>query len=60
MYNKVPNPIEEANVELNLQTLFRLSGRAVDLNRVKELTQILDAASDPRAEKGHKLTKELS
>ncbi|MGR3177956.1 MAG: tetratricopeptide repeat protein [Candidatus Anammoxibacter sp.] len=49
-----------ANGELNLQTMFRLSGQKVDINKVKEATRILEEAKDQRAEKGHKLLKELT
>jgi hypothetical protein len=47
--------VEAANVEFNPQTLYRLSDREVDLARVRELTEILDQAGDPRAKKGHDL-----
>jgi hypothetical protein len=40
--------------------MFYLSGQKVDLEKVKELTRILEEAGDRRAEKGHKLLKELS
>lgn len=44
-----------ANVELNLQTMFQLSGQKVDINKVKEATRILEEAKDQRVEKGRKL-----
>ncbi len=42
---------------LNLQTMFHLSGQKVDLDKVKELTLILENTDDSRAEKGHRLLK---
>lgn len=32
----------------------------VDINKVKEATRILEEAKDQKAEKGHKLLKELT
>jgi 5-methylcytosine-specific restriction endonuclease McrBC GTP-binding regulatory subunit McrB len=60
LFKKFNNPVETANVELNLQTLFRLSGQKIDKQKLKKLTQILDDVGDKRAEKGHKLLNELS
>ena len=60
LFNKVPNPIQSANCELNLQTMYHLSGQRVDVDKVKALTQILEDAKDKRAEKGHKILKEIS
>ena len=51
--------INAANVELNLQKVFHLSEQPVDVEKVKELTSVLEAAGDPRAEKGRKLLQEL-
>ena len=42
-------------MELNLHTLFQLSGQPVAVERVKELTRILEEAGDQRAEKGRNL-----
>jgi len=58
LFQQADQPIEKENVELNLQTTFHLSGQAVDMQRVKELTQVLEDAGDQRAEKGHKLLME--
>jgi nephrocystin-3 len=60
LFKKLQNPVETANVELNLQSLFHLSGQNLDIEKVKELTRILQEAGDSRVEKGHKLLKELS
>ena len=60
LFARLDMPIEVANVGLNLQTLYQLSGRPVDAPRVRELTKILEQAGDRRAEKGHKLLKALS
>ena len=60
LFGNLQAPLEADNVELNLQILFHLSGEPVDLARVKELTRILEEVGDKRAEKGHKLVKELS
>ncbi len=56
---QLSNSIETVNVELNLQTMFHLSGQKVDIDRVKEITKILEEANDPRAEKGKKLLESL-
>jgi len=48
-----------ANAEMNLQTMYHLSGQDVDVDRVKALTRILEDAKDKRAEKGHKLLNEI-
>ncbi len=53
-------PIQAANSEMNLQTVYHLSGQMVDVERVKALTRILEEAGDKRAEKGHKILKEIS
>jgi hypothetical protein len=58
LFKMVRNQVEAANAELNLFTMFRLSGQKVDISRVKELTQILKQAGDKRAEKGYKILKE--
>ena len=55
----MPDPIEAANSEMNLQTMYHLSGQDVDVERVKALTRILEDAKDKRAEKGHKILKEI-
>jgi tetratricopeptide (TPR) repeat protein len=60
LFSQVSQPLEAANAELNLQDLFRRSGRHVDLSRIKELTRILEAAGDPRAATGYALLKEVS
>ena len=60
LFGKVTDPIQTANAELNLQTMYHLSGKQVDVERVKSLTRILEDAKDKRAEKGHKILKELS
>jgi len=60
LFGKVPDPIEAANSEMNLQTMYHLSGQQVNVERVKALTRILEDAKDKRAEKGHKILKELS
>jgi nephrocystin-3 len=59
-FSRVPDRIQVTNAELNLQTMFWLSGQQVDLARVRELTEILEEAGDPRVEKGRRLLKELS
>jgi nephrocystin-3 len=59
LFQHVDQPLEAANVELNLQTLFHLSGRKVDAERVKELTRILEEAGDQRAQKGRDLLAHL-
>jgi len=46
------NPIEAANMELNLQTVLHISGAGADVERVRYLTSILNANNDPRAAKG--------
>lgn len=52
--------LEAWNVELNLQSLFHISGQPVDVMRVEELTRYLEEASNPRAEKGRKLLAEVA
>ena len=59
LFNRASNPVEAVNAELNLQTMYRLSGQKVDLERVKELIKALEYAGIPKAEKGFKLLKEL-
>lgn len=56
----MPDPVEAANSEMNLQVMYHLSGQKVDVDKVKELTIILEKAGDKRAEKGQKLLNELS
>ena len=60
LFNKVPDPVQAANSEMNLQTMYHLSDQPVDVERVKALTRILEEAKDKRAEKGHKILKEIS
>lgn len=55
LFSKVPQPVEAANVEVNLQTMYHLSGQRMDMTRVRELTRILEEAGDRRAEKGRRL-----
>ena len=59
LFNRASNPVETANAELNLRSMYRLSGQKVDLERVKELIHVLEQAGSPKAEKGIKLLKEL-
>ena len=59
LFQQLGQNIEVANVELNLQTLFRLSGQAMDIGRVKELTRLLEEAGDQRAEMGRKLLAKI-
>jgi len=60
LFSRASNPIESANAELNLQTMYSISGQKVDLERVRELTQLLEKSEDIRAEKGHELLKALT
>lgn len=60
LFNKVPDPVQATNSEMNLQTMYHLSSQPVDVERVKALTRILEEAKDKRAEKGHKILKEIS
>ena len=60
LFNKVPDAVQAANSEMNLQTVYHLSGQTVDIERVTALTRILEEAKDKRAEKGHKILKEIS
>jgi hypothetical protein len=60
LFSQVLSLLEAANVEINLQDLFRRSGRPVDLARIKELTRILEAAGDPRVAMEHALLKDVS
>jgi hypothetical protein len=59
LFRQVDRKLEADNVELNLQTLFHLSGQPVDVERVKELTRLLEEAKDPRADKGRNLLAQL-
>jgi tetratricopeptide (TPR) repeat protein len=59
LFRQAGQPLEAANVEINLQILFHLSGQSVDIDRVKELTRLLEEAGDKRAEKGRKLLGQL-
>ena len=54
-YHQAEQEIESANAELNLQIMFHLSKQPVDAGRVKELTEVLKQANEPRAGKGHDL-----
>jgi len=60
IFRKINNPVHAANSEMNLQVMYHLSGQTVDVDRVKELTKILEDAGDKRAEKGQKILKEIS
>lgn len=60
LFNGVADRIGAANAEVNLQITYHLSGQQVDLERVKEVTRILEEAGSPRAEKGKRLLRELS
>lgn len=53
-------PVEVANVGLNVQTLYHLAGRSVDLGRVRDWTSVLEQQNDPRAGKGHDLLQAVS
>lgn len=55
----IPDPVEAANMELNLLRMYHLSGRPVDVNRVKELIKVLEDAGDQRAEKKRAFLEEL-
>ena len=44
----------------DVRGMYHLSGQPVDIERVKALTRILEEAKDKRAEKGHKILKEMS
>jgi hypothetical protein len=59
LFQHVDQPLEAANVELNLQVIFHLSGQPVDVERVKELTRILEKARDKRVQKGRELLSHL-
>ena len=52
-------PLEAANVELNLQTLYHSSGRQIDKEHIRELTRILEKAGDRRAHAGRNLLAKL-
>ena len=65
-FKELKNPLETANIELNLLTMYWLASNEcgvkwpkVDKEKVKELTRILEEAGDKRAEKGQKLLEEL-
>jgi tetratricopeptide (TPR) repeat protein len=60
LFERLGMPVEIANVGLNLQTLFHLAGRAVDVGLVRDWTRILEEQNDPRAEKGHNLLQAVS
>lgn len=55
----IPDPVEAANMELNLIKMYHISGRPVDVNTVKELIKILEDAGDARAEKKRVFLEEL-
>ena len=50
-------PVEIANMELNLQVVYFRSGQQVDLEKVKQLTKIIETAGDSRAKKGYYIMK---
>jgi len=52
LFDRAEQPIEAVNSELNIQSLYHLSGKAVDLDRVSEITRLLEEAGDQRKEKG--------
>lgn len=52
------NEVELANMELNLCTVLHKSGEDVNINEVKRLTEILEKAKDPRAQKGKTILQE--
>ncbi|MFQ5642416.1 MAG: tetratricopeptide repeat protein [Thiogranum sp.] len=52
---RIPDEKESLNMELNLQIMYKLSGGPFDIDRVRELTDMMAANEDPRAEKGRKL-----
>ena len=54
------DPIEIANMELNLQTCLHRSGKGADLKQVKELSAILRKADDKRASKGEEILGSLN
>jgi tetratricopeptide (TPR) repeat protein len=45
-------PVELANMELNLQTVLHRSRKGADIGKVIELTSFLEEKGDPRAAKG--------
>lgn len=49
---------ELANMYLNQQMVYHLSGRGADLSEVRRLTDILERDKDGRAEKGKKILRE--
>ena len=52
LMREVGDPVELANLQLNLQTALHLSGEGADTGKVRELTKILESAGDKRAAKG--------
>ena len=60
LFNEISSAVEAANAELNLFQQHNLSGKKVDIERVKELTKILSVNNDERAEKGEKLLDQLN
>ena len=60
LFTRVSNPIESANAELNLQTMFRDSGQEMDRKRIEELLRILEEAESPKAEKARNLLAGLT
>jgi tetratricopeptide (TPR) repeat protein len=59
IFERIGRNKEAANVELNLQVMFNLSGQSVDIARVRELIHSLEEADDPRAQKGQELLAQL-
>jgi tetratricopeptide (TPR) repeat protein len=55
LFERLAKPVEVANVGLNLQALYRLAGRPLDLGRIREWIRILEDSDDPRSGKGHTL-----
>ncbi|MEJ2647982.1 MAG: tetratricopeptide repeat protein, partial [Sedimentisphaerales bacterium] len=60
LFNQSNAAVEAANVEINLQTLFHLSGKPVNIDKIRKLTDMLEKAGDHRAKKGLKLLAELA
>ena len=59
LFKKIQDFVETANVELNLQIMYYLSGQTVNIDKIKEVTQVLANAGDKRAEKGFNLIDKL-
>jgi tetratricopeptide (TPR) repeat protein len=59
LFDKTGALTEAINAELNLQIMYHISGQKYDLERIKEITRKLEETGDIRAEKGHKLLREL-